>query len=100
MATVARHVPKPLGVPRGVGLRPRATTPRMAPARRHALGVAAVIDPRLLPAWALQGMQHGLTAWRDAMRTPPVHARADGVVSFAARNALGGCAALQARERR
>jgi hypothetical protein len=72
----------------------------MAPARRHALGVAAVIDPRLLPAWALQGMQHGLIAWRDAMRTPPVHARADGVVSFAARNALGGCAALQARERR
>src|SRR5262249_11426817 len=56
IATVARHVPKPLCVNMGFGIRSRATTPLIAPAQLQALGVAVVIYPRLLTACAVQGM--------------------------------------------
>jgi 2-methylisocitrate lyase-like PEP mutase family enzyme len=52
--TVARHVPKALCVNMGFGIRPRATTPLIAPEQLQALGVAVVIYPRLLTACAIQ----------------------------------------------
>jgi hypothetical protein len=61
----------------GFGLRTRATTPRIAPARLHEIGVVAVLSPRLLTACALQGMQPGITALRATMRTPTVTERPD-----------------------
>jgi 2-methylisocitrate lyase-like PEP mutase family enzyme len=100
IATVARHVPKPLCVNMGFGIRARSTTPLIAPARLHEIGVAAVIYPRLLTACAVQGMKHGIAALRDAMRTPAVSERADLAVSFEELNALVGFAELQERERR
>jgi 2-methylisocitrate lyase-like PEP mutase family enzyme len=100
IATVARHVPKPLCVNMGFGIRTRSTTPLIAPARLHEIGVAAVIYPRLLTACAVQGMKHGIAALRDAMCTPTVNERADLAVSFEELNALVGFAELQERERR
>jgi 2-methylisocitrate lyase-like PEP mutase family enzyme len=100
IATVARNVPKPLCVNMGFGIRRRSTTPLIAPARLHEIGVAAVIYPRLLTACAIQGMKHGIAALRDAMRTPTVNERADLAVSFEELNALVGFAELQERERR
>ena len=100
IATVARHVPKPLCVNMGFGIRARATTPLIAPAQLQALGVAVVIYPRLLTACAIQGMQHGLAALRDALHSPTVVERPELAVSFEALNALVGFAELQERERR
>jgi 2-methylisocitrate lyase-like PEP mutase family enzyme len=100
IATVARNVPKPLCVNMGFGIRARSTTPLIAPARLHEIGVAAVIYPRLLTACAIQGMKHGIAALRDAMRTPTVNERPDLAVSFEELNALVGFAELQERERR
>jgi hypothetical protein len=84
IATVARHVPKPLCVNMGFGIRPRAV----------------VIYPRLLTACAIQGMKHGIAALRDAMQSPTVLERPELAVSFEELNALVGFAELQARERR
>ena len=100
IATVARHVPKPLCVNMGFGIRARETTPLIAPAQLHALGVAVVIYPRLLTACAIQGMQHGLAALRDAMHSLTVVERSELAVSFEELNALVGFAELQERERR
>ncbi|ETW99733.1 MAG: hypothetical protein ETSY1_13905 [Candidatus Entotheonella factor] len=97
---VAREVPKPLCVNMGFGIRTRSTTPLISPARLQALGVAVVIYPRLLTACAIRGMQHGLTALRDAMQTPTVVERPELAVSFEELNALVGFAELEARERR
>ena len=100
IATVARHAPKPLCVNMGFGIRTRATTPLIPPARLQALGVAVVIYPRLLTACAIRGMQHGIAALRAAMQCPTVLERPDLAVSFEELNALVGFAELQARERR
>jgi len=97
---VARQVPKPLCVNMGFGIRTRATTPLISPARLQELDVAVVIDPRLLTACAIRGMQHGLAALREAMQSPAVVERPELAVSFEALNALVGFAELQARERR
>jgi 2-methylisocitrate lyase-like PEP mutase family enzyme len=100
IAIVARHVPKPLCVNMGFGIRTRATTPLIAPARLQALGVAVVIYPRLLTACAIRGMQHGITALHDAMQRLTLLERPELAVSFEELNALVGFAELQARERR
>jgi 2-methylisocitrate lyase-like PEP mutase family enzyme len=100
IAAVARHVPKPLCVNMGFGIRTRATTPLIAPARLQALGVAVVIYPRLLTACAVRGMQHGIAALRDAMASPTVVERPELAVSFEELNALVGFAELQAQEQR
>jgi 2-methylisocitrate lyase-like PEP mutase family enzyme len=100
IATVARHVPKPLCVNMGFGIRSRATTPLIAPAQLQALGAAVVIYPRLLTACAIQGMQHGIAALQDAIRSPTVLERPELAVSVVALNAVVGFAELQARERR
>ena len=100
IAAVARHVPQPLCVNMGFGIRTRATTPLIPPARLQALGVAVVIYPRLLTACAVRGMQHGIAALRDTMQSPTVLGRPELAVSFEELNALVGFAELQARERR
>ena len=100
IATVARHVAKPLCVNMGFGIRTRATTPLIAPARLQELGVAVVIYPRLLTACAIQGMKHGIAALHDAMHSPTVIERPELAVSFEELNALVGFAELQERERR
>ena len=99
IATVARHVPKPLCVNMGFGIRSRDHA-LIAPAQLQALGVAVVIYPRLLTACAIQGMQHGIAALRDAMQSPTVLERPELAVSFEELNALVGFAELQERERR
>jgi putative transposase len=48
----------------------------------------------------IQGMQYGITALRDAMRSPTVLERPELAVSFEELNALVGFAELQACERR
>jgi 2-methylisocitrate lyase-like PEP mutase family enzyme len=100
IATVARHIPKPLCVNMGFGIRARATTPLIAPMQLQALGVAVVIYPRLLTACAVQGMQQGIAALREAMQCPTVLERPELAVSFEDLNALVGFAELQAWERR
>ena len=66
------HVPKPLCVNMGFGIRSRATTPLITPTQLQALGGAVVIYPRLLTACAIQGMKHGIAALRDAIQHPTV----------------------------
>jgi 2-methylisocitrate lyase-like PEP mutase family enzyme len=100
IAVVARNVPRPLCVNMGFGIRSRSTTPLISPMRLQEIGVAVVIYPRLLTACALQGMQHGITALREAIRSPTVVERPDLAVSFEELNALVGFAELQERERR
>jgi 2-methylisocitrate lyase-like PEP mutase family enzyme len=100
IAAVARHVPKPLCVNMGFGIRTRSTTPLISPMRLQDLGVAVVIYPRLLTACAIRGMQHGIAALRDAMQSPTVLERPELAVSFEELNGLVGFAELEARERR
>jgi len=100
IAAVAQHVPKPLCVNMGFGIRTRSTTPLISPMRLQALGVAVVIYPRLLTACAIRGMQHGIAALRDAMQSPTVLERPELAVSFEELNGLVGFAELEARERR
>jgi 2-methylisocitrate lyase-like PEP mutase family enzyme len=71
----------------GFGIRARATTPLVAPSQLHALGVAVVIYPHLLTACAIQGMQHGITALRDAMQRPIILERPELAVSCVAAGA-------------
>lgn len=62
---VARHVPKPLSVNMGLGLRSRRTTPLLTPARLQELGVAQVSYPRLLSAASLRGMLNAMQVFKD-----------------------------------
>jgi 2-methylisocitrate lyase-like PEP mutase family enzyme len=70
IATVARHVPKPLCVNIGFGIRPRVTTPLIAPEQLQALGVTVVIYPRLLrnsmPSWAMLNCRRVSAATRPS----------------------------------
>jgi len=84
----------------GFGIRTRATTPLISPARLQDLGVAVVIYPRLLTACAIRGMQHGIATLREAMQSTTVIERSDLAVSFEELNALVGFAEVQERERR
>ena len=55
---------------------------------------------RLLTACAVQGMQQGIAALREAMQCPTVLERPELAVSFEDLNALVGFAELQEWERR
>jgi len=94
--TVARNVKKPLSVNMGFGIRRRATTPLLSAAELQALGVAAVIYPRLLTACAIQGMKNGLDTLAQQLRTGKVVERPDYAVSFEELNDTVGF--KQARE--
>lgn len=80
---VARHVPKPLSVNMGLGLRSRRTTPLLTPARLQDLGVAQVSYPRLLSAASLRGMLNAMQAFKDeVLEQKRVVDRDDLLVSF------------------
>ena len=90
IGTVARNVGKPLCVNMGFGIRARSTTPLLSAASLQALGVGAVIYPRLLTACAIQGMKNGLAALSEQLRTGSVIERPEYAVSFDELNDLVG----------
>ncbi|MEN3354289.1 MAG: hypothetical protein V7640_2447 [Betaproteobacteria bacterium] len=88
--TVARNVSKPLCVNMGFGIRTRSTTPLLSAARLQALGVAAVIYPRLLTSCAIKGMKNGLATLSEQLHTGQIVERPDYAVSFEELNELVG----------
>ena len=99
IGTVARNVPKPLCVNMGFGIRQRSTTPLLSAAQLQALGVAAVIYPRLLTACALQGMKTGLDLLGKSVDSGLVVDRPDVLVSFEELNEIMGMRQVQNLER-
>jgi hypothetical protein len=75
IAIITPNVLKPLCVNMGLGIRTHATTPLIAPARLHEIGVAVVLSPRLLTACAVQGMQHGIAAATPRVLLPSTSVR-------------------------
>ncbi len=100
IGTVARNVSKPLCVNMGFGIRQRSTTPLLSAAELEALGVSAVIYPRLLTACALQGMKNGLELLGQSLQSGKVVDRPDALVSFEELNAIMGMAQVQGLEER
>ena len=98
---VARNVPKPLSVNMGFGIRARASTPLIGPKDLEAMGVAAVIYPRLLTASALRGMMNAMQAFQEEVvgnnGTPN---REDLMISFEELNEITGMAELDELEAR
>lgn len=100
ISTVARNVSKPLCVNMGFGIRSRATTPLLSAAKLQALGVAAVIYPRLLTACAIQGMKNGLTTLSEQLHSGKVIERPDQAIGFEELNELVGFTQALELERR
>ena len=98
--TVIQNVSKPLCINMGFGIRRRATTPLISPMRLAELGVRVVIYPRLLTACAIKGMQNGLGALQQAMRSNAPVERPDLLLSFEELNTLVGFDEFQALERK
>jgi 2-methylisocitrate lyase-like PEP mutase family enzyme len=98
--TVARNVSKPLSVNMGFGIRSRSTTPLISAARLQALGVAAVIYPRLLTACAVQGMKNGLAALSQQLSTGEIVEHPELAVSFEELNEVVGFSESRALEQR
>ena len=90
ISTVVKNVSKPLCINMGFGIRKRATTPLISPARLAELGVRVVIYPRLLTACAIQGMQNGLDALQQAIRNKEPIERPELLVSFEELNSVVG----------
>ena len=65
IAKVAKHVPKPLIVNMGLGLRSRNTTPLMTPKELEAVGVKVVSYPRMLSTAALKGMMNAMAVYQE-----------------------------------
>ena len=98
---VARSVPKPLSVNMGFGIRARGTTPLIGPKDLEAMGVAAVIYPRLLTSAALRGMMNAMDAFKeDVIGQNGTPDRADLMISFEELNEITGMAQLDALEAR
>jgi len=100
IGTVARNVAKPLCVNMGFGIRSRTTTPLLSAAQLQALGVSAVIYPRLLTACAIQGMKNGLATLSEQLRSGKIVERPEQAVSFEELNALVGLSDARALEQR
>ena len=98
---VARNVPKPLSVNMGFGIRARASTPLIGPKDLEAMGVAAVIYPRLLTSSALRGMMNAMDAFKEEVignnGTPN---REDLMISFEELNEITGMSELDKLESR
>ncbi len=98
---VARNVPKPLSVNMGFGIRSRASTPLIGPKDLEAMGVAAVIYPRLLTSSALRGMMNAMDVFKEEVvgnnGTPD---RGDLMISFEELNDITGMAELDEIEAR
>ena len=100
IATAARNLGKPMSVNMGFGIRSRSTTPLIPAKKLQALGVAAVIYPRLLTSCAIRGMTNGLDALREALDSEKVVDRTDLAVSFEELNDLVGLPELLELEQR
>ena len=101
IAKVAKHVPKPLIVNMGLGLRSRNTTPLMSPKELQDVGVAAVAYPRLLSTAALKGMMNAMAVFRqDVVGGNRVVDRPDLLASFDELNDLMGMKEVDEIERK
>ena len=79
---VVENTPKPLCVNMGFGLRTRSTTPLISAKRLEAIGVGAVIYPRLLTGAAIVGMTRALDGLQTAMASEEVIEKPELVASF------------------
>ncbi|MEL0021048.1 MAG: hypothetical protein VW709_14335, partial [Rickettsiales bacterium] len=86
----ARHVPKPLSVTTGLGIRSRPTTPLIHPKRLQEMGVHCVSYPRLLTTAAVKGMMNAMAAFNEMLAGDEPVDRPDLLVSFGELNALTG----------
>lgn len=100
ITTVVKNITKPLCINMGFGIRRRATTPLISPARLSELGVRVVIYPRLLTACAIKGMQNGLDALQQAIRSKDPIERPELLSSFEELNTVVGFEEFQALERK
>lgn len=100
ITTVIKNISKPLCINMGFGIRKRATTPLISPARLAELGVRVVIYPRLLTACAIRGMQNGLNALSEAMRSKEPVERPELLVGFEELNTVVGFDEFKTLERR
>ena len=95
------HVPKPLSVNMGLGIRSRPTTPLLTPRQLESMGVAQVTYPRLLSTAAIRGMEKAMEVFqRELIDGNTVVDRPDLQVSFDELNELMGLPALEALEAR
>ncbi len=79
---VVENTSKPLCVNMGFGLRTRSTTPLISAKRLEAIGVGAVIYPRLLTGAAIVGMTRALDGLQTAMASEEVIEKPELVASF------------------
>ena len=79
---VVENTSKPLCVNMGFGLRTRSTTPLISTKRLEAIGVGAVIYPRLLTGAAIVGMTRALEGLQTAMALEEVIEKPELVASF------------------
>ena len=79
---VVENTSKPLCVNMGFGLRTRSTTPLISAKRLEAIGVGAVIYPRLLTGAAIVGMTRALEGLQTAMASEEVIEKPELVASF------------------
>ena len=79
---VVENTSKPLCVNMGFGLRTRSTTPLISTKRLEAIGVGAVIYPRLLTGAAIVGMTRALEGLQTAMASKKVIEKPELVASF------------------
>ena len=79
---VVENTSKPLCVNMGFGLRIRSTTPLISTKRLEAIGVGAVIYPRLLTGAVIVGMTRALEGLQTAMASEEVIEKPELVASF------------------
>jgi 2-methylisocitrate lyase-like PEP mutase family enzyme len=79
---VVENTSKPLCINMGFGLRTRSTTPLISAKRLEAIGVGAVIYPRLLTGAAIVGMTRALDGLQTAMASEEVIEKPELVASF------------------
>lgn len=99
IGNVAKHVPKPLIVNMGLGIRSRATTPLITPKELEALGVKIVSYPRMLTTAALKGMMNAMAVFKqEVMGNNRAVDRPDLCASFEELNDLVGMKFLDEME--
>ena len=79
---VVQNTSKPLCVNMGFGIRTRTTTPLISAKRMEAIGVGAVIYPRLLTGGAVVGMTRALDGLQEAIASEDVIEKPELVASF------------------
>jgi 2-methylisocitrate lyase-like PEP mutase family enzyme len=98
---VARHVPIPLVVNMGLGIRSRPTTPLLTPRQLEEMGVGQVSYPRLLTTAALKGMMNAMQVFMDeVVGKNNVVDRPDLLMSFDEINEMMGMEFLEELEKR